>query len=116
MQYHYEVEILESFAISSLDMMEAMTQAVRLNSKLDVTERNLLSVACKNVLGNVRTALRQCPVEDTSDDVRKDCITKYRNHLEKEVEDVCSNVIELLDSHLLTKELETEEKVFFLKM
>lgn len=93
-----------------------MTKVVRLHSKLSVTERNLLSVAYKNVLGSTRTSLRRCPNDDNGDEVRKECISKYRHKLEEEVADVCAGAIDLLENHLLTNELELEEKVFYLKM
>lgn len=97
-------------------MATAMNKVVNHNPKLNGEERNLLSVAYKNMLGGIRTSLRRCLPDETGDAVRNECVTKYRRKLEEEVEDVCSKAIDLLENHLQPNNLDLEEKVFYLKM
>jgi len=83
---------------------------------LDVEERNLLSVAYKNVVGSKRASWRT--LSGGFDDVDEALIEKYKNLVEKELENVCMEVIDLLAKHLIKnvdgKNDETE--VFYLKM
>jgi hypothetical protein len=83
---------------------------------LDVEERNLLSVAYKNVVGSKRASWRT--LSGGFDDVDESLIEKYKNLVERELENVCMEVIDLLSKHLI-KNVEgknDETEVFYLKM
>lgn len=45
-----------------------------------------------------------------------DRIKKYRRVIEKELEDICGNILSLLDEHLIPTASSGESKVFYLKM
>jgi len=98
-------------------MKELTTKETR---KLTDEERNLLSVAFKNVVGARRSAWRIISAVETKE---KDTpvgkiATDYRGEIEKELQERCYQVLDLIENHLL-KQLEDtdlESKVFYLKM
>jgi len=102
------------------DMCEFTTRLVieRCNKKeeLSVEERNLLSVAFKNVIGSKRASWRTLTAEST--DVDTDVLEKYKNHVEAELKTKCQEVIKLLEEHILPvcKGKANESEVFYLKM
>jgi len=83
---------------------------------LTVDERNLLSVAYKNVVGGKRQSWRTLVQGDFSG-MDEEILTKYRNLVEKELEEVCHEIISLLEKLLQIPDEENyENRVFYLKM
>jgi len=85
-------------------------------TKVDLTieERNLLSVAYKNVIGARRASWRTLNVDEHKDD---EIIKKYRKQVEDELEHICKDVLSLLTEMLLKNNIEeNESRVFYLKM
>ena len=83
---------------------------------LDVDERNLLSVAYKNVVGAKRASWRT--LSGGFDDADEDLLNKYKKIVEDELELICQEVLKLLTDHLC-KNVEgngDETEVFYLKM
>lgn len=104
------------------DMAEAMKEITKLGHSLSPEERNLLSVAYKNVVGARRSSWRVVSsIEGKSDanERKKDIATKYKTKIENELQEVCNVVLDLLDNHLIgvarSKE-DNEATVFYLKM
>ncbi|KFV58519.1 14-3-3 protein gamma, partial [Tyto alba] len=94
-----------------------------LNEPLSNEERNLLSVAYKNVVGARRSSWRVISSieQKTSADGNEkkiEMVRAYREKIEKELEAVCQDVLSLLDNYLIKNCSETqyESKVFYLKM
>merc|ERR1711920_904000 len=83
---------------------------------LDVDERNLLSVAYKNVVGAKRASWRT--LAGGFDDANEELLKKYKGIVEKELEDICNEVLDLLKDHLCknVKGNGDETEVFYLKM
>jgi 14-3-3 protein epsilon len=83
---------------------------------LDVEERNLLSVAYKNVVGSKRASWRT--LSGGFDDVDEQIIEKYKQCVEDELETICKEVIALLTDNLIkqVKDKGDETEVFYLKM
>ena len=83
-------------------------------------ERNLLSVAYKNSVGARRTAWRTISAIQQKEEYKGsrfiEIIKGYRAKIEKELEDICNDVLELLDKVLIKNSKNPEAKVFFLKM
>ncbi|XP_054477017.1 14-3-3 protein zeta-like [Anoplopoma fimbria] len=100
------------------DMAAAMKAVTEENSKLSNEERNLLSVAYKNVVGARRSSWRVVSsIEQKAEGERKKAMAKeYREKIEKELEDICRDVLNLLDTYLIVNTEEAESKVFYLKM
>lgn len=106
-------------------MVEEMSKvAKQTNSdtgELSVEERNLLSVAFKNVIGARRAAWRiissiEQKEEHTGNDKNASVNREYRERIEKELSDICKDVLDILDHHLLSCAQSGESKVFYYKM
>ncbi|TYK27678.1 katanin p60 ATPase-containing subunit A1 [Cucumis melo var. makuwa] len=90
-------------------------------SELSVEERNLLSVAYKNVIGSLRAAWRIVSSIEQKEESRKNeehvvLVKDYRSKVESELSDVCASIFQLLDSNLIPSASASESKVFYLKM
>jgi len=95
--------------------VRALVKAIDTKSDLTVEERNLLSVAFKNVVGARRAAWRTLNVEEHKDNP---LIQTYRKQIDAELESVCQDVLDLLQKVLIpnTKATKSEASVFYLKM
>jgi 14-3-3 protein beta/theta/zeta len=101
------------------DMAEAMKKVTEMDSELSNEERNLLSVAYKNVVGGRRSSWRVISSieQKTEGSERKQQMARdYKMKIEKELKDICGEVLGLLDNHLIVKSSNPESKVFYLKM
>jgi len=106
------------------EMSAKMKQVAELDVELSIEERNLLSVAYKNVVGSRRASLRIISSIERKEESRgkTDHLAKareYRKKVEKELSDICSNILELLEKHLIpTSEAskQVESQVFYYKM
>lgn len=86
------------------DMTENMKKVVELGESLSDSERNLLSVAYKNVVGARRSAWRVISsVEAKTPEDKKAAIAKYREKIEQELNSMCDEILGLLDEKLLAK-------------
>jgi 14-3-3 protein epsilon len=100
------------------DMCRFMRNLVKItNSQSDLTveERNLLSVAYKNVIGARRASWRTLNVDEYKDN---ELIKKYKSMVETELESICHDVLDLLENTLVSnsKGKGNEGEVFYLKM
>ena len=89
--------------------------------ELTVEERNLLSVAYKNVIGSLRAAWRIVSSIEQKEESRKNeehvsLVKDYRSKVEGELSTICSGILKLLDTHLIPSATASESKVFYLKM
>ncbi|XP_052196926.1 14-3-3-like protein D [Diospyros lotus] len=89
--------------------------------ELTVEERNLLSVAYKNVIGSLRAAWRIVSSIEQKEEGRKNddhvlLVKDYRSKVESELSLVCAGILKLLDSHLIPSASSSESQVFYLKM
>ncbi|XP_043225428.1 14-3-3 protein epsilon-like [Amphibalanus amphitrite] len=103
------------------EMVEAMQTLACLDVELTVEERNLLSVAYKNVIGARRASWRiissiEQKEETKSAEEKLEMIRSYRIKVEKELKDKCGEILQLLDSHVIPSATTEESKVFFHKM
>jgi 14-3-3 protein beta/theta/zeta len=101
------------------DMAAAMKKVTEGNAELSNEERNLLSVAYKNVVGARRSSWRVISSieQKTEGSEKKQAMAKeYREKVEKELKDICDDVLNLLDKFLIAKATQPESKVFYLKM
>lgn len=115
------------------DMVNYMTELTKVSESLTDEQRNLLSVAFKNVVGARRSAWRIISsIETKKEDEMKgekdkadkgaslEIIRGYKREIEAELEGSCGQVLDLLDNHLIKHADEAENaveaKVFYLKM
>jgi len=105
------------------DMAAAMKQVTETGVELSNEERNLLSVAYKNVVGARRSSWRVISsIEQKTEgsEKKQQMAREYREKVEKELREICYDVLVgedgLLDKYLIPKASNPESKVFYLKM
>jgi 14-3-3 protein beta/theta/zeta len=94
-------------------MANAMKKVTESNSELTNEERNLLSVAYKNVVGARRSSWRVISSieQKTEGSERKQQMAKeYREKIEKELKDICQEV--LVNTKFFLRK-EKKESLFF---
>jgi len=102
------------------DMCKFVDKLVKMKNEkgddLDVDERNLLSVAYKNVVGAKRASWRT--LQGGFDDADDELLNKYKKIVEDELEAICTEVLSLLTEYLCknVKGNGDETEVFYLKM
>ncbi|KAJ7851388.1 14-3-3 protein [Mycena olivaceomarginata] len=85
------------------EMVENMKCVAWFDQELTVEERNLLSVAYKNVIGARRASRRIVfSVEDSKrNEAQISVIKGYREKIEVELAKICDDVLDLLETHLI---------------
>ena len=103
-----------------VSFMEKVSSAAD-SHDLSVEERNLLSVAYKNVIGARRASWRiissiEQKEESRGNDSHVSAIRNYRSKIESELSSICDGILRLLDSRLIPSASAGDSKVFYLKM
>uniref|UniRef100_A0A1B0GA40 14-3-3 protein zeta n=1 Tax=Glossina morsitans morsitans TaxID=37546 RepID=A0A1B0GA40_GLOMM len=101
------------------DMVQAMKSVTEIGMELSNEERNLFSIAYKHVVAARRSSWRIISsIEHKSEDSdeKHKVIREYRERVEKELTDICHEILDILDKYLLPKASDPENKVFYLKM
>ncbi|RYY31735.1 hypothetical protein EON62_06290, partial [archaeon] len=88
---------------------------------LSLQERNLLSVAYKNVVGARRASWRvlssiESKEKEKGDGEKVSIIAAYRDKVEHELETICRELLDVLEKHLLPEDKTAEGQVFYWKM
>ena len=104
-----------------LEMVECMKNVASADQELSVEERNLLSVAYKNVIGARRASWRivtsiEQKEESKGNESQVALIKEYRQKIEAELAKICEDILEVLDEHLIKSAQSGESKVFYHKM
>ncbi|XP_061658844.1 14-3-3 protein epsilon isoform X2 [Syngnathoides biaculeatus] len=103
------------------EMVESMKRVASLDTELTVEERNLLSVAYKNVIGARRASWRiisslEQKEESKASEEKLTMYKDYRKLVEKELKSICNDILAVLDHHLIPASSTGESKVFYYKM
>ncbi|KAJ5551561.1 14-3-3 family protein ArtA [Penicillium sp. DV-2018c] len=103
------------------EMVENMKVVASADVELTVEERNLLSVAYKNVIGARRASWRivtsiEQKEESKGNESQVALIKEYRQKIEAELAKICDDILEVLDQHLIKSAQSGESKVFYHKM
>ncbi|CAH8390574.1 unnamed protein product [Eruca vesicaria subsp. sativa] len=103
-----------------VEFMEKVSASVD-GDELTVEERNLLSVAYKNVIGARRASWRiissiEQKEESRGNDDHVAAIRDYRSKIETELTGICEGILKLLDARLVPAAGSGDSKVFYLKM
>ncbi|KAK6940187.1 14-3-3 domain, partial [Dillenia turbinata] len=103
-----------------VEFMEKVAAAAE-SEELTVEERNLLSVAFKNVIGARRASWRiissiEQKEESRGNEDHVSIIKDYRSKIEAELSKICDGILKLLDSKLVPSASNGDSKVFYLKM
>ena len=102
-------------------MVDAMKKLAKLNVELTVEERNLLSVGYKNVVGARRASWRilssiEQKEEGKGNEQNVRRIKEYRQKVESELSDICSDIMTIINEHLIPSASAGESTVFYYKM
>jgi len=103
------------------EMVEYMKHVVTNGSTdLSLEERNLLSVAYKNVVGARRASLRIIgsieAKEKEKGSTNQMLVTNYKQKVEGELNTICEDILKLLDDTLIKHAQTPEASVFYMKM
>ena len=104
------------------EMVEYMKKvATTSTSDLSLEERNLLSVAYKNVVGARRASLRiigsiEAKEQQKADGEKAGLVSAYKSKVSTELDSICTDILQLLDNNLISDSLSPEPKVFYFKM
>ncbi|XP_059186245.1 14-3-3 protein beta/alpha-A [Centropristis striata] len=101
------------------DMAAAMKAVTEQGVELSNEERNLLSVAYKNVVGARRSSWRvisSIEQKTEGNEKKQQMAREYRMKIETELQEICQDVLNLLDKFLIVNASQSESKVFYLKM
>jgi 14-3-3 protein gamma/eta len=107
------------------DMASAMKEVTKMEEgPLSTEERNLLSVAYKNIVGAKRSSWRVISSIEQKATDKETLAAEYRKKIEAELDETCHEVLDLLDNHLVKKavnqagenDASAESAVFYLKM
>ncbi|KAM7514557.1 hypothetical protein LguiA_004140 [Lonicera macranthoides] len=104
-----------------VEFMEKVSASLAESEELTVEERNLLSVAYKNVIGARRASWRiissiEQKEESRGNDEHVSTIKEYRSKIESELSNICDGILKLLDTRLIPSANSGDSKVFYLKM
>jgi len=119
----YQAKIAEQ-AERYEEMVEAMTKVAELGTDLTTEERNFLSVGYKNMTLPRRKSWRIIDTIASKEENNKSIIAKmrldhvypYKKKIEKELTDICNELLQLLDKHLIPAATSGESKVYYHKM
>jgi len=106
------------------DMVEYMKVVAKLGRDLTVEERNLLSVAYKNVIGARRASWRvlssieqkETDRAEAGDIDKAGLVKQYKTKVENELDTVCREILKIIKTSLLPKADAAESRVFYHKM
>jgi len=101
------------------EMVDSMKRVASLDIELTVEERNLLSVAYKNVIGARRASWRIISSVEQKEEKNEDKTKinkEYRSTIETELKEICNDVLDIIDKHLIPNATQGESKVFYYKM
>ncbi|KAK3038345.1 hypothetical protein RJ639_031441 [Escallonia herrerae] len=122
-QYVYMAKLAEQAERyeEMVQFMERLVAGSTPAAELTVEERNLLSVAYKNVIGSLRAAWRIVSSIEQKEESRKNddhvaLVRDYRSKVEAELSALCAGILRLLESNLVPSASSGESKVFYLKM
>ncbi|MCU6128252.1 14-3-3 family protein, partial [Clostridioides difficile] len=114
-------EQAERYAEMVEEMRKVAAETDDGTAELSVEERNLLSVAYKNVIGARRASWRIVSSIEQKEENRGNAThvainKEYRNKIEAELSQICRDILEILDKNLIPSALSGESKVFYYKM
>ena len=119
--HKFEITFSLSLGTFLVDMVDSMKSVAKMDAELSTEERNLLSVAYKNVIGARRAAWRIVSsmetkaVDEAKSEKHIESMREYKKKIEAELKKICGEIIELL-KNLIPRAADAEAKVFFLKM
>lgn len=108
-------------ANTCVEMCESMRKVASLETEMSIEERNLLSVAYKNAVGSRRSSWRslqsiEMQFKSSGNWTAVERVKQYSSKIESEIEQLCVQVLELIEAKVLPVTTSVEAKVFFFKL
>jgi len=99
------------------EMVSYMKDVAKQPQELTVEERNLLSVAYKNVIGSRRASWRVVTsIEQKGEADKMSIIKDYKQKIEQELVEICDDILSIIEESLIPNSTSEEAKVFYYKM
>merc|ERR1712176_500850 len=101
------------------DMVDFLSQVLDTKGgEVNSDERNLLSVAFKNLISSKRAACRTIAAIEQNPKYSKfqGALTTYKTTIEQQLTEDCNKIIDIINTKVLSKECGNEAKAFFVKM
>ncbi|KAL7574427.1 hypothetical protein ACA910_015802 [Epithemia clementina (nom. ined.)] len=99
------------------EMVADMKEVAKQPQELTVEERNLLSVAYKNVIGSRRASWRVITsIEQKGDADKATHVKDYKEKIEGELVTICDEILSIITDSLVPNSMSEEAKVFYYKM
>ena len=101
------------------DMVNFLEEVLKVKGHgVNPDERNLLSVAFKNLISSKRAACRTIIAIEQNPKYAKfnDSLNAYKQKIERQLSDDCEQIIKIIQDNVLTKDCPDEAKAFFVKM
>ena len=99
-------------------MAEIMKHVASSNQELTAEEQLLLSIAYKNVIGGHHTSwhIISSIEQKEGNEQQVSMIKGYREKIESELVEICKDVLDIVEKHLIPSAATKESKVFYLNM
>ena len=99
-----------------VDFLDQVLQAK--GGSVNPDERNLLSVAFKNLISSKRAACRTISAIEQNPKYSKfnAALLAYKTRIEEQLQADCQKIIDLINNRVLNTECSDEAKAFFVKM
>ena len=102
------------------DMVKSINKFVELDPKLTKDERNILSAGYKNIISDKRASWRLLNSMERKEEKKNSTQTakiyKIKDNIERELNQICDQIQQIIDKYLLPNASDSETKVFFLKL
>ena len=101
------------------DMVDFLADVLdQKGADVSADERNLLSVAFKNLISSKRTACRTIAAIEQNPKYSKfnEALSEYKTNIETGLQGDCQRVIDIINQKVLSKSCDGEAKAFFVKM
>jgi len=103
------------------EMVDSIKHLAFLHTELTSEERNLLSVAYKNLIGSRRAAWRIISSiaqkeQSKENEHNLQLIIPYLSKIEREIISIISDILEILTTHLIPFASTSESRIFYYKM
>ena len=102
------------------DMVKAINKYVEMDPKLTKDERNILSAGYKNIISDKRASWRLLNSMERKEEKKNSSqianIREIKENIEKELNQICGEIQNIIDKYLVPNSTDSETKVFFLKL
>jgi 14-3-3 protein epsilon len=96
------------------EMLVCLKRVIKLNPKLTTEEKNLLSVAYKNVVGARRAPWRTLQAFEQK--AKSDAVAQFKARMEAEIGEVCNDIFSVLKGSLIPNADDDDSRVFYYKL